>query len=1029
MNNINSPQQQPAAGTSTDTARRRRASTTNRFTNTTTTRRRIRRKRRRSEREDLSQSPSSSPARVATSDTRPTHTRSDRQWKRIRFRHDTTNRPTTRLQTERGAARRPRTNIKRMVRVRRRRTSDAGGRSQSLSAAVPGGTETEWSVPMVSRRTRNQPMHREREVQDGNIATGAHDDSQARLSHLNRSTQCLLSRADVEQRSKTPRIHSTGTTLALQSTAIWNKRRTDHIHALDETGHARATSTRHQCQHLPRRHDSDSTNIRSELDEHGGSSSFATAPRVPHQFRKEQVAAIEHAAASRIRVEHSKQHDTTALREETSAGARRTQSRASGAQRQPDDSTARGTAGQDDSQHRRDSTNENATTRTATRHQLLPAPSTWRVERPRDHIAHNTARATMATITRAEPSEPSTTDRVTARRDDHHRRRTRRVRRSITAQRRARQRDLRSLVTRRTQADEQHERDIGNRQRDIQFPTHRQTSNSPPHPHRQHDSSELPAPRRWTPMRLGARDGTCDTSITPMAHTPDDQPHTGRRERIGRRSVTTRHRPPQLGTSPDRLRRNRATIRRHRHGLVRRQHQRETQALRIKTARSAQFTRRRFSRRLARSPTQLLVPTDANDREDLAQDRRRRGTRRDSGAAVASTAVVANADVTDARATSPPQHNSRQADRAESGRAPNAGCERSANASSVGLSEAARQLLDDNATSWDHTVERQGQRFIKHLTTHNLPATTDTLINYLVTLFNTPKPNGLMIAPASVKQTMIAIDAHRARHALPPLKSHRTTQMLRAMRQRRPTGAAFIGADPINIRTVLQALPTRPTTLTAPNARRVPLPRITFEQARLRALMLLRIVTMLRPGEPASIKRSTITTARHPADPNRIILRFNYRSKSATRFGYATDGNYLEYLPNDAPQRHLCPARAVEDLLLFVRRLHLSNTNDALFTDRLGCQLSGERCSSIVRDFLHGIGVSTPRCSHALRGATNTLLSALNVPAPVIATRAGWHGHTGDATQSRHYTQFRIVGPDFASLIINSATKDSLQNC
>ena len=128
-----------------------------------------------------------------------------------------------------------------------------------------------------------------------------------------------------------------------------------------------------------------------------------------------------------------------------------------------------------------------------------------------------------------------------------------------------------------------------------------------------------------------------------------------------------------------------------------------------------------------------------------------------------------------------------------------------------------------------------------------------------------------MIAPASVKQTMIAIDAHRARHALPPLKSHRTTQMLRAMRQRRPTGAAFIGADPINIRTVLQALPTRPTTLTAPNARRVPLPRITFEQARLRALMLLRIVTMLRPGEPASIKRSTITTARHPADPNRII--------------------------------------------------------------------------------------------------------------------------------------------------------------
>jgi len=161
-----------------------------------------------------------------------------------------------------------------------------------------------------------------------------------------------------------------------------------------------------------------------------------------------------------------------------------------------------------------------------------------------------------------------------------------------------------------------------------------------------------------------------------------------------------------------------------------------------------------------------------------------------------------------------------------------------------------------------------------------------------------------MIAPASIKQTMIAIDAHRARHALPPLKSHRTTQMLRAMRQRRPTGAAFIGADPINIRTVLQALPTRPTTLTAPNARRVPLPRITFEQARLRALMLLRIVTMLRPGEPASIKRSTITTARHPADPNRIILRFNKRRAAATPVPSARRRGPAPVRPTPAPQQH-----------------------------------------------------------------------------------------------------------------------------
>jgi len=269
--------------------------------------------------------------------------------------------------------------------------------------------------------------------------------------------------------------------------------------------------------------------------------------------------------------------------------------------------------------------------------------------------------------------------------------------------------------------------------------------------------------------------------------------------------------------------------------------------------------------------------------------------------------------------------------------------------------------------------------------------------------FKTPTNRGTLPASSTIHQIMRAVDIHRRRQALPSLVDTRTRQLLRAMRHLRPVGEGREGVLPINLPRLIAALPLDDS----------------FFAVRLRALFLLRLVTLLRPSEPLSIKRSTIQAQRHPHDAGRLVLLFDYTSKSSARVGRAGDKNYVEFLADSSDNLVYCPARALLALQQRVEVLPDARSHDSIITDEKGRQLGRDRCSTIIRDFMHRNGAPSPWKSHDMRGASNQLLLARGVPVETVATRAGWHARTGDATQSRHYTTYRLVAVDFAAVIID----------
>jgi hypothetical protein len=94
-----------------------------------------------------------------------------------------------------------------------------------------------------------------------------------------------------------------------------------------------------------------------------------------------------------------------------------------------------------------------------------------------------------------------------------------------------------------------------------------------------------------------------------------------------------------------------------------------------------------------------------------------------------------------------------------------------------------------------------------------------------------------------------------------------------------------------------------------------------------RTLLLVRIVTLLRAGDVVQIDRKSIARVVLSEPSARHVVRFTYRSKRSTASGWATDSNYVEFLPGH-PQ--LCPASALLRLKLLVDQA-VGDKHDRLF--------------------------------------------------------------------------------------------------
>jgi hypothetical protein len=110
-----------------------------------------------------------------------------------------------------------------------------------------------------------------------------------------------------------------------------------------------------------------------------------------------------------------------------------------------------------------------------------------------------------------------------------------------------------------------------------------------------------------------------------------------------------------------------------------------------------------------------------------------------------------------------------------------------------------------------------------------------------------------------------------------------------------------------------------------------------FIVLRTQALIWLRITSLLRPGEPATIVRSSIKTQIHPVGHR--VVTFVYKSKQSVQRDNGTDANYVEFITADHIA-HRCPASAILKLKNWVDALPNAMKHDALFTDIVGNPIS-----------------------------------------------------------------------------------------
>lgn len=329
------------------------------------------------------------------------------------------------------------------------------------------------------------------------------------------------------------------------------------------------------------------------------------------------------------------------------------------------------------------------------------------------------------------------------------------------------------------------------------------------------------------------------------------------------------------------------------------------------------------------------------------------------------------------------------------------------------LLPVARTAVDAAvSSSWSRRVTRSQHLFdvwcVRRRVSASLASAPSALIiNYLCDAFGGATP-----AAASAARPLLTA----RRLAGGPTADLMLKRFLRAASASRPPSRRFVSPPIITPHRIVQLLPRGDS----------------FFDRRLRALVLLRIVSMMRGGEPAAISRSSIRRTRNLLD--RPIVVFHYRSKSSNAAGVARDSNHVEYLsPSAVPSsstpsvaRLFCPASQFYDLFCVVDRLCRFRRDapdfvfhDALFTDAAGFPLKPSTCSSLVTRFLRSLpfpGVER-LSSHDLRGIVQSFLDMAGVDVRHVMLRAGWVAPGDNATRIHHYTRYRQVPENFADLL------------
>jgi len=324
-----------------------------------------------------------------------------------------------------------------------------------------------------------------------------------------------------------------------------------------------------------------------------------------------------------------------------------------------------------------------------------------------------------------------------------------------------------------------------------------------------------------------------------------------------------------------------------------------------------------------------------------------------------------------------------------------------------GLTDDVQSFLE---SAWSaprrQDVERVAQQFDEYarplgFSLGNAPVAV--LLEFLVETFRSTSSLSRPLAVAS------SLEQARARLGLPPMPAHALAQFRRAVRVQRPRVPRTLGVMPFAPYQLMPHLPWRED----------------FFSTRLRALVLMRIVSLVRSGDAASISRKSIRVCVDPL--GRRVVTFNYNSKSSNAARVAGDSNYVEFLSPAAAQRfvprqyaHLAsPAAALLDLKEWVEMTAASKAHDSLFTDGSGKPLTSSTLGSLVTKFLREVvRLDHAFTAHSLRGASNQLLQLLGVPVEDICLRAGWSSRSANAVRIEHYTRFRLVSGNFADLLL-----------
>lgn len=182
-----------------------------------------------------------------------------------------------------------------------------------------------------------------------------------------------------------------------------------------------------------------------------------------------------------------------------------------------------------------------------------------------------------------------------------------------------------------------------------------------------------------------------------------------------------------------------------------------------------------------------------------------------------------------------------------------------------------------------------------------------------------------------------------------------------------------------------------------------------IRQSRLRVLLAIRSIALLRSGDCATIRASSLVMTTD-AD-SRPIMTFTYRGKAARLANMAEESNYIEAISDPR-----CPIAAIQRYLEL--RSSLGIDHDFLFIaeKKPFAQLSKDRLSKIVTNLLATLEINAT--AHALRFAFADWYRRHAISPEDIDSRGGWTSRLAQSSTTRrlHYSS-RYCVKSFAQLL------------